>query len=389
MRFLHTSDWHLGRTIKGKSRQDEFARVVLEVVDIAIRERVDAVLIAGDTFDAFSPPHDAEKLLYEALAQLLGAGIRVAMIAGNHDAAPHMDALSGVLQLAGIHAVGSVPLRMEDSTIMLPSRDGSETATIAALPWVPERLAIDYSTLFDGPEEAMKQYSGRLEQAIAHVCEAFSPATINIFMGHMLLEGAEIPAEGGERKLHIGSNFAVQSASLPSTAQYVALGHVHRSQKIAGPGERHYAGSLLQLDFGEGGQEKYVNIVDAHPKLPAQVERIAMTGGKQLRTLRLPLADLDQHAGAHADDYLRVIVQLDAHVVALYDRVRVLMPNAVEVSTEMIGELAASSTAAERRGLAPHELFTRFYAERRGGEAPAALLAAFNELYEEAEFAPA
>ena len=102
MRFLHTGDFHLGRTIRQQSRQAEFELVLPEMADIARREHVDCVLIAGDIFDAFAPPPDAEKLLYETLSSILRDGIKVVMIAGNHDSAPRMDALAGILRIAGI-----------------------------------------------------------------------------------------------------------------------------------------------------------------------------------------------------------------------------------------------------------------------------------------------
>lgn len=384
MRFLHTSDWHLGRTIRGRSRQDEFERVVLNVVDIARRNDVDAVLIAGDIFDTFSPPTDAERLLYEALAMLRGDGIGVVMVAGNHDHAARMDALASVLKIAGVRSIGSVPESAEAAAIALPSRDGAETATVVALPWVPERSAVEFETLLGAPNEAVQQYAGRLERALAYFCEPFAKSPINVLVAHMLIDGASIDEGGGERKLHIGQAFAVQAQSLPATAQYVALGHVHKPQEIVGPGGRYYSGSPLQLDFGEGEQRKYVNIVDVKPRLPAQVEQVPVEGGRTLRTLRTRYEDLPSIAGQHPDDYLRVIVELDQPIVSLFERVRQLLPNALDVQARLPETADAGGERIERRGLAPHELLARFYASRHGAEISPQLLGLFNELYEEA-----
>jgi DNA repair protein SbcD/Mre11 len=388
MRFLHTSDWHLGRTIRGQSRQEEFERAVLSVVDIARRSDVDAVLIAGDIFDTFSPPTDAERLLYEALAMLRGGGINVVMVAGNHDHAARMDALASVLKIAGVRSVGSVP-SVEAAAIALPSREGDETATIVALPWVPERSAIEFETLLGAPNEAVQQYAGRLEAALGWFCQSFSPATVNLLVAHMLIDGASIAEGGGERKLHIGQAFAVQAQSLPATAQYVALGHVHKPQEMAAPPRAFYSGSLLQLDFGEGEQQKYVNIVDVRPRLPASVDRVPVEGGRTLRTLRMRYAELPSLAGRHPDEYLRVIVELEQPVVSLFDRVRELLPNALDVQARLPEALIGAVDRVERRGLAPHELLSRFYASRHGGETPPELLGLFNELYEEAARASA
>ena len=380
MRLLHTSDWHLGRTIRGLSRQDECERVVQQAADVAISERVDAVLIAGDTFETFAPPADAERLLYDALSQLLRAGIRVVMIAGNHDSAPRMDALAGVLSIAGAQCVGSVPRAASDTVLTLPSRDGSEAATVVALPWVPERLAVEYEQLFAGPAEAMQRYAGRLETAIGRVCEAFRPDTANVFLGHMLIDKAV--AGGGERPLQIGQAFAVQPRSLPSDAQYVALGHVHKRQRI-GASPAYYCGSLLQLDFGEAEQQKYVQVVEVHPGLPADVRAVEISGGRALRDVRLRLDEITAHAGRYGDDYLRVVVELDAPVLSLYEQVREVLPNALDVSFELTGAAAVAGPPREaRRGLSPGELFSRYYREARGAEISAELLAAFNELHQ-------
>jgi exonuclease SbcD len=384
MRLLHTSDWHLGRTIRGQSRQAEFERAVLCVVDIARREQVDAVLIAGDTFETFSPPAEAEHLLYEALTALLRDNIKVAMIAGNHDNATRMDALAGILRIAGADCVGSVPRDDAYAPLRITSRDGSEAATVVALPWVAERIAVEYEHLFGEVSEALGRYAGQMERAISYFCRSFDPTTANIFMGHMLIDGASIGEGSGERKMQIGQNFAVPASCLPGTAQYVALGHVHRSQEIASAAPAFYAGSLLQLDFGESGQEKSVNLIDVQPRQTARVQRIPVEGGRELKTLRLRLEDLPAHAGQYADAHLRVYVDLDAPVLSLYERVREVLPNALHVEGVVAAGMTAGDTPAAGSGaLAPHELLARYYAERHEGHAiPEGLIKLFNDLYQ-------
>lgn len=389
MRFLHTGDWHLGKKIGGHSRIGEQAAVLQQVVDVALRERVDAVLIAGDTFDSFSPPDDAERLLYDTLLSLLRERIAVVMIAGNHDHAPRMDALSGVLRLAGMHCVGGVPMKAPDAALTIASRDGNEQATIVALPWVPERLTGMFESMAQGLEVALTGYADRMETAIRRVCEAFRADTVNIFLAHMLIDGAVIGEGGGERPLHMGHNFAVRAASLPDDAQYVALGHVHRPQELALGHPAFYAGSLLQLDFGESEQRKSVNIIDADAGRAAKVERITIDAGRPLRTLRVPSAELESHAGKHDNAWLHVIVQLDAADVGLYDRVRRLFPTAVKFGAELPDAPDAQAPVEDRRGLSPQDLFARFYRGAKSADAPEELLRAFGELLQECERAPA
>ncbi len=390
MRFLHTGDWHLGRQIRGQSRQPEFERVVMEVVDIARRQRVDAVLIAGDTFDTFAPPPDAERLLYEALTSLVRDHIDVVMIAGNHDHAQRMDAMTGILRIAGVQCVGSVPPDEGYEPVTLTSKDG-EATTIVALPWVPERVAVEYERLFGELNEAMQRYAGQMERAIAYFCKRFAPGTANVFLGHMFIGGSTVGEGSGERKLHIGQNFAVPASCLPGAAQYIALGHLHRPQEIAHASPAFYAGSLLQLDFGEEGQEKSVNIVEVHPRLPAKVERVPVSGGRQLRTVRTTLDALPEHGGRYGNDFLRVVVELERPAIGLYERVRDVLPNALEVTASLVAQAAAAATAdGDHASVTPEVLLSRFYAQKYGGGAmPEGLLKLFSELRQEAERATA
>jgi exonuclease SbcD len=391
VRILHTSDWHLGRKIRRESRQAEFELVLGEVARIVHDEAIDVVVIAGDTFDTLSPGADAEKLVYETLGEIVRDGAQVVMIAGNHDAPAHMDALTSILRMVGVHSVGSVPERVAEAMITVPSRDGSESATFAALPWVPERMALRFETLFEGADGARTEYRQVMENVVIPSCfSGFKTGTINVFVGHMLIDGSEIGEGGGERRLHIGHNFAVNAACIPSTASYVALGHVHKRQQIAAASPTFYAGSLLQLDFGEGGQKKYVNVVEAKPRAPSDIRPIEITGGRALRTITLDFDTLSSHGGKYGDDFLRVIVRAGHPISSLFEQVREILPTALDVALERTDEPLETIAATTTRGLAPHELFARYFEQRNNAEAPEAMIALFNELYEaEAGHAPA
>ena len=382
VRFLHTSDWHLGRQVRGLSRHPEFEAVLDRVVDIATHERVDAVLIAGDTFDTFAPPADAEQLLYETLRRLVAGGIAVVTIAGNHDNARHMDALTGLFKIAGIHALGSLPTSSAGTTVELQSRNGKETAVIAALPWVPERLALAIERLAEGAETAVKDYSAGVESLLRNAVKAFRPDTINVLTGHMLIDGTQVAEGSGERKLHIGQAFAVQPNALPTTAQYVALGHVHKPQQVAGAAMACYSGSLLQLDFGESGQTKTMMLVDIAPGSPPSIRPVAVAAGRNLTTVNLTLDELPAHAGRYDDDYLRVWVEAPGHVPSLAERVREFLPNAVDIQLVIEGA-PEIPPIAERRTLSPEELFARYYLQKRGTEASEEIRSAFRNLYQQ------
>src|SRR5438093_7983302 len=131
MRFLHTGDWHVGKAIRGRSRMGEFEAALDQVVGIAVAEGVDAVLVAGDLYEHRSAPADADALVFDALLRLHSAGIPVVAIPGNHDSAPRMEAVAGLLRAVDVEMASRVLPPDEGGVVVVPSRDGSQEARVA------------------------------------------------------------------------------------------------------------------------------------------------------------------------------------------------------------------------------------------------------------------
>jgi exonuclease SbcD len=168
---------------------------------------------------------------------------------------------------------------------------------------------------------------------------------------------------GGERGAHTVFDYWVPATAFPATAQYVALGHLHRAQLLAGPAPLHYCGSPLQLDFGEAANDPVVNLVDVRSGLPADVRPVALTAGHRLRTLRGPLADVLAAAAGAGDDHLRVVLDEPARA-GLADEVRARLPGAVEVvlaPREQPGATRAADPDRLRR--TPHDLLGEYLDE--------------------------
>src|SRR5215218_2529292 len=298
MALLHTSDWHVGKAIRGRSRSDEFAAVLDEVVAIAVDQHVDAVLLAGDVYEHRAPGPEADALVFDAFVRLHEAGIRVVTIPGNHDSSLRMEAFGKVLRPIGI--VPKVARPGDGGIVVLPSRDGTQTAEIAAIPFVPERRFGDAAALFDASEHWFQSYAQGMGELLSAMAKGFTAGRIPIVMGHLFTDGALVTPGGGEREMTIGMAYAVPPSRLPGHVSYVALGHVHLPQAVKGsPAPARFAGSLLQLDFGEAGQRKSVSIVDIAAGKPAKVEEVAITAGRQLRDVRGPLDDVLRAGAEH------------------------------------------------------------------------------------------
>ena len=380
MRLLHTSDWHVGKTIRGRSRTDEFAAVLDEVVGIAVQEHVDCVLMAGDLYEHRSASPDADALIFGVFIRLYEAGIPMVVISGNHDASTRLEALAALLRPINIHAVPRVARPEAGGALEVWSRDRAQAAVVACIPFVPERRFGDAATLFEANETWYTSYAEGMGRLMDEMARAFRPDRVNILMGHMFTDGALLG--GGEREVSTGLEYAVSPTRLPGTASYIALGHIHKPQQVKGSAAMaRYSGSLLQLDFGEKEQTKSVTLVEVAPGQPARAREIELRSGRQLTDVSGTLDELKANARYVADAYLRVTVQTGGPVPNVADLVRHILPNAVEVRVEYPRQEAAPREHPLTT-LQPLDQYLAYYRSYHGVEPEANLIEAFNEVLE-------
>ena len=377
MRFLHTSDWHVGKTLKGQSRAAEHEKVFAEILDIIRREKIDCLLVTGDLFDSHSPPPESERLVFDFLAELCGLRIPSVIIGGNHDHPRKLLALRDLLKRLEIH-IRPEPVRPTDGGVIEISANG-ESARIAVLPFVTAGKISDAARLFDPEADRFQEYAERIGAMAERLAESFSSKTINILLAHLYVDGSV--TSGSEREIHVSKPYAVSPQRFPSTAHYIALGHLHRPQEITGPSPCCYAGSPIQLDFGEQGQQKRVLLVEAHPGKPAAITSVPLTSGNTLRSIAGTLEELQSQAGDFANDLLRVTVRLEKPAPGIADRIREFLPNALHINIEL-PELPESSGVVTS-GSDPVELFANFYKQRNASEPPEGVARLFRDLYEE------
>jgi exonuclease SbcD len=385
VRFLHTADWHVGKPLRGRSRMDEYAAALVQVAGIAVERKVDVLLVAGDVFDSPAPPPEAEKLVYDFFARLLPERIACVVIAGNHDHPRKLAALSSLLEKLQIHVRPEVRPPAEGGVVRVPSRDGREEAAVAVLPFVPERKVVDACTVMDAEYKWYEAYSERIEQILAALARSLPATTVNVVLAHLLVDGARVGT--GERELHLGRIYGVNPQQLPSSVQYIALGHLHRPQEILAPARTLYAGSLVELDFGEKEQDKRVVVFEAKAGRPVAIESVPLAASRRLRDVSGTLEELRKLSAEAGDDFLRVTVKADGPAPGLADRVKELLPNALDVAVDhprAEGAASAAGAGAGRVRLEPGRLFAAYFEHRNGAPPPAELQALFGALYEEA-----
>lgn len=358
MKLLHTSDWHVGRSIRGNTRAEEHRQVLEEIAIIAEGEHVDLVIVAGDLFDTSTPTPESEEIVYRALLALTRGGAPVAVISGNHDHPRRLRAVAPLLELGSIQLV-TEPTRPDDGGVLqITAGDGADLR-LAMLPFVSKRGIVRSADLMEAEAfENAQRYSDRMRLLIEALCGSFSTDTVNVLAAHAFVLGAA--AGGGERPAHLVEEYAVTAPSFPPTIGYGALGHLHRAQRIPAGPPLHYCGSPLQLDFGEVEQVKQVNIVELAPGVPADVRAVPLAAGRPLRSVHGTIDELAD-VTIDGDPWLRVTVR-GPRRAGLADDVRQLLgPGVVEVRMEA----PPGSGAARRRDHAtrsPQQLFDEYLA---------------------------
>ena len=268
MRLLHTSDWHVGKAIRGHSRADEHRAVLAEIASIAGEHEVDLVVVAGDLFETAAPSAEAEQIVYRALLDLAGTGAEVAVIAGNHDNARRLRAVTPLLELGRVHVVTQPRAADEGGVRTVPTASGGPLQLVA-LPFVSQRGIVRSEQLMEqAAYEHAQDYAERLQLLIHTLVDACDPEVPTVVAAHAFVRGGA--PGGGERLAHLVEEYAVAAQSFPASVAYVALGHLHRPQKLPGGPAIHYCGSPLQLDFGEEDEAKQVNLVELAPGAPGR-----------------------------------------------------------------------------------------------------------------------
>ena len=372
VKILHTSDWHVGRRIRGRDRSEEHRAVLAELIEIAVSNQVDLTVVAGDLFDASSPTALSEEIVWRALLDLAEVS-PVVVVAGNHDSAARLDAVAPLLEMGRVAVVGAPRSPEDGGTVEL----GEIGVKLALLPFVSQRGIVKAEEIMSSdPDQHAGVFEERLRRIIEKLTRDMTTETVNVFVSHLTVYGAL--AGGGERQAHI-FGYAIPSSLFPGHLSYVALGHLHRQQKMPHSSAVWYSGSPLQLDFGEVADQKGALLIEASPGLPAKVTAVPLLAGRRLTTIRGTLDEVLARADDVTDAYVKVELVEKARV-GLADQVREAIPDAVEVVLESTDPVRRESEP--RQKLKPTEAFHQYLSEK--GVEDSRVESLFAELLDEA-----
>jgi len=382
MRFLHTSDWHVGKVLKGHSRLAEQRAVLGEIVQVARDREVDAVLVAGDLYETAAPTAEAQELVVRTLLALRGTGAAVIAIAGNHDHQPTFDAYRPLMSAVDIMQVGQIRRPDDGGVVSFRARSSGEPVNVAVLPFLSQRYAVRAAQLLaHTPAENAASYDQMVRDVVGALTGGFGAGSVNVLLAHLTVTGAAVDG-GGERAAQYIFDYHVPATAFPADLHYVALGHLHRRQSVPAPCPVHYCGSPLRVDFGEVDSSPAVLVVDAAPDVPARVTEVPVAAARRLRTMRGTLAGLAELAStADPDDLLKVIVREPARA-GLREAVQDLLPGALDVRIDPEFATRRPETPRAATDRAPADLL-RDYLRTRDVRDPR-VEALFARLYEQA-----
>ncbi|MCG9696267.1 exonuclease SbcCD subunit D [Shewanella sp. Isolate11] len=335
MKFIHTSDWHIGRQLHNQSLLDDQRHVLSQIIELAKTHQVDAVIVAGDIYDRSVPPANAVALLDEVLNQLVHElGITTILIAGNHDGHERLGFASQQMQQSGLHITG--PLRQQVAPITIEGQSGS--ALFYPLPYAePATVRNVFQCEATSHEEAM---IALLEQVKAHDSQGVAKVVIS----HCFLDGGS--ESDSERPLSIGGADKI-SPSLFDEFAYTALGHLHGPQ-YKGSENIRYSGSILKYSFSEQNQKKSVTLVELDQAGKASIELLPLSPLRDVRIVEGLLSELLEKgiSDPHRDDYLMVRLLDTNAILDPMGKLRAVYPNVLHL--ERTGLMAKSEQLAIR-----------------------------------------
>lgn len=391
IRLIHTSDWHIGQELHGHGREEEHDAFIAWLLDRLAELDADAVIVTGDIYDVANPPVTAMARFYGFLRDALERcpRLQIVVIGGNHDSAARINLPSALLGRGRVHLVGQVPRRegeldVDALVVPLAGCDGEPAAVLAAIP-------------FCRPGDLGRGDLAALYSEVTAVAAERAQGLPVILTGHLHVSGGDVSVDS-ERRIVIGGEEAQASTLFDARAAYVALGHLHRPQNIAGSTIIRYAGSPLPLSVAERNYRHSISVVDAGSdgvevdavEIPRLAPFLSLPVGDPLPLdeLEISLAafDFGDPATLGSRPFVEVSVLLDRPQSGVSARVHAALAGK-PVRLTRVRSVFPEAAVRDRldRGepldeLEPAAVFASLHADRHGGEPDDALARAFAEL---------
>ena len=292
MKILHTSDWHLGRTLYGRKRHEDFQAFLDWLLQTLQQETIEVLLVAGDVFDTTTPGNRAQSMYYRFLSEVARSRCRhVVIVAGNHDSPSFLNAPAPFLKALDVHVVGQSEA-IDDEVLVLRGTENQPELIVCAVPYLRDRdiRRVEPGESPDDKErkllEGIRAHYAAVAEHALQVRKHLGASVPIVATGHLFTAGGQTVDGDGVRELYVGSLAHVNASIFPVTFDYVALGHLHVPQVVGGNELVRYSGSPLPMGFGEARQQKSVCLVTFEQATPPVVQLLDVPVFKALERVR-------------------------------------------------------------------------------------------------------
>jgi len=385
LRIIHTGDWHLGKNLEGQSRMDEQEEFLKDFVSIVEENNIDLVIIAGDVYDTSNPPARAEKMFYDTLKRISRNGERLTLvISGNHDNPERLVAAGPLAMDHGIIMVGTPKTVVQPGSYgkhrLIESGEGfieievnGERAVILTVPYPSEKRLneILYSGM-ESEEEKLMSYSDRIHELFYSLESHYREDTINLVVSHLFAMGSE--ESGSERSIQLGGSYIVNGSCFPESAQYIALGHVHKPQIVPGTNKRaRYSGSPLHYNKKEMSFKNKCFIVDMKTGKDSVIEEVEIKVYKPIEVWKcngVEEAILKCEENKDRNCWVYLEISTDRYINEdEIKKMKILKRDILEIMPKIIGVEEEDENARSLSEKSFEEIFKDFYKRERGVDA--------------------
>lgn len=311
MKIIHTADWHIGKVLHKQGLNAEIELFFNWLETYILTEKPNLLLVSGDVFDLANPSNKDQELYFSFLSRLSKTGVETIITGGNHDSISLLNAPKSILGNMKIHVLGGIDPEIKNHIIPI-YKDDQLSCVVLAVPFLRERdlkvadSADKVNMDLDAVSLAVKNYYDRWVEMTQELYGKDIPI---IAMGHLFMRGSM--TSDGEREIHVGNLQGIESKYIHPDISYLALGHIHKPQRIGGSEMMRYSGSPIYLDFSETKYSKQVVIIDIEEgSLSATPEMIPKF--RNLLRLNGSMKEIKEQLSSYKNDCpLQTFVEID------------------------------------------------------------------------------
>ncbi len=400
MKILHTADWHIGKKLHKQELSEDFDLFIKWLIEYIKSENIDVLLISGDIFDLANPSSEARKQYYQALLKLQQLNCKIIATGGNHDSPSMLDAPKELMKALDMEVIGGLPAELEETLVPINGKNKDIELVVAAIPYLRDADlrsgagASNYEDRLEATREGIK----KIFQSAAEMCKEKYPGIPVIAMGHLYTAGIE--SSESERDIQIGNLAAFQASQFGEYFQYVALGHIHKPQRVNAGIPVLYSGSPIPLSFSERKDEKRVLVLDTEKGY--EPESVCLPNFRQLIRLSGNLDELQLKLNSlEKKSELTSLIEVDL-VEEQYDAQKIyaldsmvndfkregfeIVKQRVQFKNRVKGAAELYKSEQQLEDLKPKDVFTELIARHEYSEEDRnEILAAFDEILEEVQ----